>query len=961
MGFSKKSPQSSLKKRPFLGLHWKGFLWLSLLLLALSAAFYALNYHYLMSQFRQQRQIEVQSLRQQIEGLLIRTSDRIIRLSGALASLSNLDDLSLEKDISSLEKLSSAIDKTSFASFGYELDIRKIELYTLDARRVWHWPELDDESTDANAMKQKIIAQVRSEERPVTLLACQPSCLLYAFIPILLNGQNVGVMALGQSVADFIIEFRVVTKTDIALVMPAPTQEQSVLPEWSAYIPAQTRSDSMSSLLQKVASLYPHPSDLDHGQMIEWDGSTYDIYRFPLHEIIPTQAGFIVLISNVSTQLETIRQAVNQGIIATVSALGAAELSLLYLVGVPIRRLERFARTLPLVAQGAFKDARDRLLRYRQTAFFQDEIDLLYDSAVQLSHRLEENSYALAVKNKKLAEDHDFIQGLLTTAQVMVLTQTRYGRICSANEFAAQLTGYTAASLCGKSFMDLIADYEGQCEVKTKLEALHSVGAKRMEHEHEIVRNDGERRQVVWVHTSLHEVHTDGTAILSVGIDVTERVKVESRMRWLANHDPLTHLVNRHRFMEELTRALLEAQRTQTTASLLLLDLDYFKEINDTSGHAAGDAMLRMIAEELRTQARQSDIVARLGGDEFAVLMPHTDQYGAEIFARKINTRLRKKPFVYNEKRYRVGASIGVALLPHHGSDIQELMANADLAMYEAKRNGRSRVQLFTYEQEHGEALSKNVYWKDVVARALAHGDLFFHFQPVADVKTGEIIYHEALLRLNMNNKIVMPGEFLTQVERAGLSFDVDCYVVKTALKLLLDNPIQQLSINLSAAALNDDGWFLPLVEAVRDQRLNPQRLIFEITETAAIADMDKARYIAEKISDMGFQFAVDDFGAGFSSLYYLRQLPVSHVKIDRSLVKDLTTDKSDRDFVRAITTMVHAYGKKVVCEGIENAETLNILRKLGVDLAQGYYIGRPQEDCIMNSNEIFASISGHF
>ncbi|MGR9114191.1 MAG: EAL domain-containing protein [Gammaproteobacteria bacterium] len=932
--------KSEQNHRKFIGLRWKSFLWLSLLLVCICSAFYALNYHALMSQFQDRQNAEINSLRHHIQGLFIGTSDRLMRLGGGLATMA---DLGGALKSGSPDRIASIVN--GYASLGYELDLRRIDLYSTETELVGRWTQFGANELPAQVYR-RAIEQVQKEERPAALLHCQPLCLLYAFVPILASGENVGVIALGQSIADFIIDFKLVTGAEIALAVPADFTGGTELSNWSSRIPAVTNADKLMPLLHHLSERYPDPRALDVGRLIEWNTAHYDVHRIQLDKIMPGQTGFILLISDVSQRLLDIDKAMQQGLLAAIGSLVAAELILLYLIRTPLRRLGRLALTLPLLAEGAYDQAREYFSSHRKSKRFLDEIDFLFDSAVQLSHQLEQNSLSLASKNKELAEERDFIQGLLASAQVLVVTQTKQGIIRVGNDFAAQLTGYTPTQLYGQRFVDLIADADARRDVMNKLQALCNSGQRRMEHEHELICKDGERRKVVWVHTPLREEYTDGTALLSVGLDVTERVRAESKMRWLANHDPLTALVNRHRFIEELTRTYEEVTRTGSSASLLVFDLDYFKEINDTSGHAAGDALLRMIADELKTRARTSDIVARLGGDEFAMLMPQTDSYGAETFAKQLNERLAGMPFVYEGKRYRIGASIGIALLPQHGANVQELMANADLAMFEAKRAGRSRARVFSYDQQQSQALTQNVYWKDILIQAMENGSLFFYFQPVVDVATGHTVYTEALLRMEMpDGRIVTPGEFLPSAERAGLNYSLDCYVVKAALKVLLSDTDKQLSINLSTAALNDSGWTEPLAEAIREHQLAPGRMIFEITETAVIADMEKAKQIVREVTELGFRFAVDDFGSGFSSLYYLKHLPVDYVKIDHSLIKEIAHDEEDCDFVRAIISMVHVYGKKVVGEGVENAATFELLKDMHVDLVQGFYIGNPTAD----------------
>lgn len=940
--------ESESNKRRFVGLRWKSFIWLSLLLLSLGTAFYVLNYHALKSQFDDRRQAEKLSLRLHTEGLFIGASDRLVRLGGALASMSDLGLALKERDTNRIASLI-----TDFARLGYELDLRRIDLFTADAAPIDRWSQSDAEQLPAGLYRRSI-DKVRVEQRPAVLLNCQALCLLYAFTPVLAAGNDVGVIALGQSIADFVIEFKMVTGADIALAVPTESNDNSVLAGWGAKIPALTDASTMMPLLQHIAEYYPDASRLDQGRIIKWNNAYYDVYRIPLDTIIPGQAGFVLLMSDVSRRMNNIEHTLQQGLLTTGGSLVAAELALFYLIHMPLRRLKQLSLTLPLLAEGAFEQARQYFSGQRKNARFRDEIDFLYDSATQLSHQLEQNRLTLNSKNRELAEERDFIRELLEIAQVLVVTQTKQGIIRVGNEFASQLIGYPADQWHGRCFVDLIADRNVREDILNQLRVLCDTGQRRLEHELDLICKNGELRKVVWVHTPLREEHTDGTAVLSVGLDITERVQAESSMRWLANHDPLTALVNRHRFFEELADNYQLATQTGESSALLVFDLDHFKDVNDTSGHAAGDALLQMVADELKNRARTADIVARLGGDEFAMLLPATDQYGAETFAKQLADRLSRKPFIYQEKRYRVGASIGIALLPQHGADIQEVMANADLAMFDAKRAGRSQVRFFSYALQHSETLNKNVYWKDILIQAMENDFLFFCFQPITDAKTGQTIFYEALLRLKMSDgKIAMPAEFLPSAERAGLNYELDCHVVDMALNTLLRDPSKRISVNLSTAALDQSGWCEPLADAVHYHCLDADRLIFEITETAVIKDMDKAKQIVRKVKALGFRFAVDDFGSGFSSLYYLKHLPVDFVKLDQSLIKGIVNETEDIDFIRAIVSMVHGYGKKVVAEGIEDTATLNLLKTMHVDLVQGNFIGVPAPSTDQNFSRI--------
>lgn len=933
----------SQRKHPFLGLHWKGFLWVSLLLIGLSSAFYILNHYYLTSQFLRQRQTEVMYLNRQVEVLLSRTTERLERLGGALASIFDDDEALDHSEPRKSTELNSP--HANYTKLGFELDIHEIGFFTTDINLAWYWTQSGNISTNAvEAWLYKKVAEVQNEEKPSSLLVCTPDCLLYAFVPILEQGRNMGVMVISQSIADFIIEFNVVTNTNFVLTMPLqPGILGDTLDRWSTRITGISNANTVIPLLHDLTARFDSPLAFKDGQIVEWNNASYDIRYTPLPGFLNVEDGAIFFVSDVTDRLNEIDHAVQQGLIITIIFLLIAEVGLIYLVGVPTQRIKELARRLPLLAAGNYRQVRDYFAAHRKSKLLHDEIDILYDSALTLSERLDANSQAIAKKNLELEMERDFIQGLLTSAQVLVLTQTREGIIRMANEFALQLTGFSASQLQGTKFTDLIPDRKVSRTIYKQLKNLSQSGQRRLEHEHTLITGDNEEHQIVWVHAPLMIEHADGSAILSVGLDVTKRVEAESRMRWLADHDQLTGLVNRRRFQEEISRAMLESKRSHQTSALLLFDLDHFKEINDTSGHAAGDALLRLITSEIQKRTRKSDIIARLGGDEFGILMPHTSGNGAKIFAQELIERIRSMIFPYGENRYRLGVSIGVALLPHHGADVHELMANADMAMFEAKRAGRSQVQLFTYDQGHAHQLSQKIYWKDILLHALNDDHLFFHMQPVIDIPTGNVVYHEALLRLRMEDgRIVLPCEFLDSGQRSGLSYDIDLYVIQLALKTLMANPSKRLSVNLSTSVFVNDNWIQLLTKAVSDYHLDPGRLIFEITETAIIADMEKAANIAETIIQHGFKFAVDDFGAGFSSLYYLKQLPVAYVKLDRSLVKHIAVNKDERDFVNAITTMVHTFGKKVVGEGVEDYETLRILKDLNVDYAQGFFIGQP-------------------
>jgi diguanylate cyclase (GGDEF)-like protein len=443
-------------------------------------------------------------------------------------------------------------------------------------------------------------------------------------------------------------------------------------------------------------------------------------------------------------------------------------------------------------------------------------------------------------------------------------------------------------------------------------------------------------------------VHSPHDAvILSVGHDVTEREQAQRQLAWLADHDPLTELFNRRRFQHEFEQILMVAGRYKRGGGLLYFDLDQFKYINDTSGHQAGDGLLRMVADKLRQVVRASDVVARLGGDEFAVVIRECDLQGAMQVAQKICAQLSTLEFPVRGRKHSISTSIGIALFPIHGMTVHDLMANADLAMYQAKDEGRGRWHVFSSNERAREQMHNRVYWKEQIEQALREGRFLLYFQPVLNLRTNTIGHYEVLLRMcDHKGRIISPGQFIPIAEQTGLIHLIDHLVLRKAVaeqaRLSAQGYRLTLSINLSGRVV-DDPELLPVLKALlKNTHVNPSSLMFEVTETAAVADMVAAEKLMNEIKALGCCFAVDDFGVGFSSFFYLKQLPVDYVKIDGMFVRQLASSHQDRVFVKALSEIAKGLGKKAIAEFVEDAETLLLLREYGIEYAQGYYIGRP-------------------
>ncbi len=427
--------------------------------------------------------------------------------------------------------------------------------------------------------------------------------------------------------------------------------------------------------------------------------------------------------------------------------------------------------------------------------------------------------------------------------------------------------------------------------------------------------------------------------------DISERRERARQLEYLADHDFLTGLYNRRWFERELGREVERAARYGTPGAVLVIDLDHFKDINDGFGHQAGDDLLRGVAGLLKQRARQSDVLARLGGDEFALLLPQTSPDRAELVADEIVKTLNRRMAAIAGQSLPITASVGVAI--SDGLTNTELLAYADLAMYEAKEAGRNRFAV--YRPVKGERTSARLAEAERIRHALEANALLLYGQPVLDFQTNTPHNYELLVRLPGNNgaEPLLPSAFLYVAERFGLIQTVDAWVARKAIQLIADEERAgrqlALSVNLSGKSICDPRVATAIEEALDEAAIDPRRLIFELTETAAIAHIEQARTFATRLRRRGCQFALDDFGAGFGSFYYLKNFPFDYIKIDGGFIRELTSNPTDQLVVQAIVSIAKGLAKKTVAEFVGDQETSSRLQKLGVDCAQGYYIGEPR------------------
>jgi diguanylate cyclase (GGDEF)-like protein len=425
-----------------------------------------------------------------------------------------------------------------------------------------------------------------------------------------------------------------------------------------------------------------------------------------------------------------------------------------------------------------------------------------------------------------------------------------------------------------------------------------------------------------------------------VATRTSELEAVNRELEHMALHDSLSGLPNRALFTDRLEQAIIAAGRSGGRFACMILDLDRFKEINDTLGHNIGDEVLREVASRLARGLRESDTVARLGGDEFAILLPSANVREATRIASKL-LHLLEEPVVIGQHSFAVGASIGVALFPDHGERAAQLMQRADVAMYVAKRNGNGYA-LYDVEEDHHNA--SRLAFLSELRGALDRGELALHFQPKVHLASAAVQAVEALVRWQHPQRgLILPEEYIPLSEQTGLIRPITTWVLGEAMRQCREwhaaGRDLAVSVNLSMRNLHDPQFPGTVGALLMNWQVDPQAIVLEITESAVMADSERVLAVLQRLRGMGVRLSIDDFGTGYSSLSHLKRLPVSEIKIDKSFVTDMHVNDDDAIIVRSTIDLAHNLGLTVTAEGVEREDAFTVLNVLGCDLAQGQYI----------------------
>ncbi|NVF12705.1 bifunctional diguanylate cyclase/phosphodiesterase [Vreelandella maris] len=920
-----------------LSLTWRVIALSSLLLLALVSLFTWLGHENLTRQFQESRNQHHERQQREIHLALTRSSENLRQLAGLTAASASLGSpLQAGNTIDVEQALNS-----QWPALQLEAGIDEILIINTRGQVLGKW---GFGNAEAQLPILSWVQRVMDTERPLTTLRCAVSCQQFAAVPVLVEGESVGMVVLSRSLADVTRQAKEVSGSEVALLVTGAAEDSNItaprqLKAWNGYLLALTSEEQSLAPLQRAAEAATVDRLIEAPLRFEHTGRYLELSAVRMEESSEhSNSGYFLLISDITEQINAIHN--DTRILLFVGVLGwiAAELLLLIILLGPMARLRRVAGLLPILASGQFSDIRSALPNHRHR--IADEIDILEVTTLELSHQLErlesevqERGNQLAERIDELAQERDFVNSLLDTAQVFIVAQDSAGRISLVNEYTQLMLGEREASLLGRTFVDVF---------EAGVTTANTVALPQQE-EKTLRTPDHHLHTIAWYHAPLHTCNEETVSRISVGLDITERKAAEARLTWLAERDPLTELYNRRYFQHALQIAI---ERSATAkGAVLLLDLDQFKEINELSGHHVGDKLLREVADILFHKLGRRGVIARLGGDEFSLLLEDTNADQAVTVAQYIVQLLDGIGFVVGERRHRVTASIGIALFPTHGNTPADLMASADVAMYKAKESGLQHWHLLSKAENAKDELQDRVYWVERIRSALEADSFELMVQPIIRLEDQDIKHYEVLLRIrNADGSLVSPAHFIPIAEQSGQIVLIDRWVVRHSLKALSQLQDQGITfaVNLSGQSLHDEGLKQYLAEEITASGADPHHLILEVTETAAVTDFSAARGVLQAVRSLGCRTALDDFGVGFSSFHYLGQLPVDYIKIDGSFIRSLLISPDSRVIVRAIADIAKGFGKQTIAEFVDQEALLPILKGYGITYGQGYHLGKP-------------------
>ncbi|MDH5571638.1 MAG: EAL domain-containing protein [Gammaproteobacteria bacterium] len=559
----------------------------------------------------------------------------------------------------------------------------------------------------------------------------------------------------------------------------------------------------------------------------------------------------------------------------------------------------------------------------------------------------------VSLSEKNLEVEKKLAQITLQSIGDAAITTDKTGNIQFINPIAEQLTGFTMHEAIGKKLEDILNLMDETTHKQARnpvMTALNTHTILSVTENIILICKDKTEFAIELTAAPIMDDRKSLYGAVLIFRDVSEMRSMSYKLAYQATHDSLTGLVNRYEFENRLNMAITTSRNNKIQHALCYMDLDQFKTVNDSAGHAAGDELLKQIANKLSPLLRKSDVLARLGGDEFGVLLENCSENQAHILAESMRAAIKDTRFPWGNNTYEIGVSIGLVPINNESGSLTDILSAADTACYTAKDNGRNQIQVYCKDNIEFNKHKTEMLWFQDINKALDNNTFSLFCQHIIPLNngTGHQHFSELLIRFNKSNgETIPPMAFLPAAERYNLMQDIDKWVVHNALQILVNNRsnnTMRLSVNLSGQSLSDSSFHQYVHDEIINSHCEPDNLCFEITETTAIANMSQAIHFIKSLKELGCKFALDDFGNGLSSFAYLKNMPVDYIKIDGSFVRDICHDQMDRAFIEAI----HRIGKMMhistIAEYVESECILNKLNEIGIDYAQGFFFNEPSD-----------------
>ena len=876
--------------------------------------------------------IERQELQARHSNIATALSEDSFLILEQLAELFSLNHDKASNNAAMRQQLITAVNR-SWDQWQFIWDLENITFFDQQGFQIKSWGRRL--RTSESSVKQVLL-----QESPLHEVVCPDVCYQQVIIPVMGHSTSLGAFSVSRSFADVVIKYKRVTGSDIGILVETSSAAEAL---WPYRLSAKTFADFDFDLLDYVTHHYSIKQLLADNEILELKGRFYEIRVGHVQKIDVRKPPLFIFVKDITSDVTALNNDLKdvwlQGVLSFLLSLVLLLTALWFF----LRRILNLSKALPLLASHEYDAFRKQIGTQKGLLLGYDEFDHLNQTVLDLTHQLEhlehvvrENTLQILEKSQDLASERDFIQQLVNVAPIIIITQRLNGLILSINQAGANALEEDRSAVVGKLFDLYLPSFE-----KQHLEKLNRLRAKAYPHRLQIdgglINRSGQYRDIFWVHSIINpSLENNEAIVLTLGVDISPDKIAEQQMLKMATFDPLTGLGNQRRFQSELAHSLALARRYGHSVALFCFDIG-------SSGRAAYQLDKKVLvhtANFLKQIMRTTDLLCRMGEDQFTLIMANAQKEGIIFLARKIISKINSLTLDVDGQPVQVNVSIGIAVYPKHGVTIEKLFSNAELAMRYAKASGPNLYHIFDPGRDNQDRWYQRIHWQTLIENALENDRFELCYRPVIDVETNHAGYYQCFARIRESDgQIFMPSEYAQYADQLGIGTRIDRMLINKTVQKLANLSNQgdriRLSINLSRASLADTNLCAEIAALLRGARVDPEQMIFEISEASALSNFMEAQHFIKRLKEFGCRFLLNEFGLEFSSFFYLKHLPVDYVKIDGAFIDQINKNKEDEMYIRALLEVAKAFGKKTVAECVYNEEVFGIVKTIGVDYAE--------------------------